>query len=65
MPHLSRRPQLHLGLFEDAALRPSGVPPLAALPQRMQTVLTELMTRMLVAHMRGKATDREGTDDRA
>jgi hypothetical protein len=65
MPHPSRRPPLQLDLFEEVVPRPPGVPPLAALPQRTQTVLTELVTRMLVAHARGEAADREDADDHA
>lgn len=64
MPHPSRQPPLQLDLFEEVVPRPPGMPHLTALPERTQTVLTELVTRMLVAHAQGAAADREGADDR-
>ena len=72
MPHPSRRSpplQRQLDLFEpDAPSLPPGVPAWRDLPAGTRTVLTGLVTRMLIAHAQGEATDPNGpeaSDDRA
>jgi len=68
MPHPSRRapPLLQPDLFEaDAPSLPPGVASWMDLPAGTQTVLTGLVTRMLIAHAQGGASDREVDDDRA
>lgn len=65
MSRPSHRPPLQRSLFEQATPPlPPGVPPLTALPEGTRTALTQLVTRMLIAHARGEAAGREVDDDR-
>ncbi len=65
MPHPSRRPPLQLDLFErEGSLLPPGVPPWTAIPEGTRTTLTELVARMLLAHVRGEGVGPEGDDER-
>lgn len=65
MPPPSHRPPLQRSLFEQATPPlPSGLPPLTALPEGTRAALRQLVTRMLIAHARGGAAERESNDER-